>query len=504
VSIKNTLAELDKMSTWAEPKPLPEMHSVPVFNDALLPDRLRPWIMDISERMQCPPDFPAVSAIVTLASLVGRQIAIRPKRKDDWTVVPNLWGVIVGRPGVLKTPAIQEPLRMVSRLDVVARDEHETALRLHAAHEMVSKAAFKKSEKDVEVAFGQGNRAKASKIALQSIEAEEPSPIRRRYVTSDSTIEKLGELLRDNPRGILLFRDELAGWLSSLDREGREGTRQFFLESWNGNGRFTFDRIGRGTIEIEALTVSLLGGIQPGRLSDYLRSASRGGGRDDGLMQRIQMMVWPDISSSWRNVDRLPNTLAGEEAWEVYQRLNSINAPEYGGTDPGDGGISFVRFCSAAQTRFDDWRGTLEKRLRSDELSPEMESHLAKYRSLVPSLALLFHLVDAQTEAVGEDSLLMALAWVQHLEKHANRVYTSTGPSDIATARELEKRIRRGDIAKLFVARDIYRRGWRGLDRENTEKALAVLEDHGFVRSTPIRTGGRPSIQFEINPEIEK
>lgn len=77
--------------TWSEPQPLPGLPPVSVlFDYALLPTTLRRWVADISERMQ-PPDFAAVAAVVVLASLVGRKITIRPKRRDDWNVTPNLW-----------------------------------------------------------------------------------------------------------------------------------------------------------------------------------------------------------------------------------------------------------------------------------------------------------------------------------------------------------------------------------------------------------------------------
>lgn len=75
---------------WQEPQSLPaDMPPVPPFNFECLPDTLRPWIEDISERMQCPPDFPAVGAMIALGSLVGRKVGIRPKRHDDWLEIPN-------------------------------------------------------------------------------------------------------------------------------------------------------------------------------------------------------------------------------------------------------------------------------------------------------------------------------------------------------------------------------------------------------------------------------
>ena len=86
-----------------DPKPLPEgLPSVETFDRAMLPPRLRPWVMDIAERMQCPPDFTAAAVLVALGSAVGRRCGIRPKRFDDWTVVPNLWGAVVGRSGLLR------------------------------------------------------------------------------------------------------------------------------------------------------------------------------------------------------------------------------------------------------------------------------------------------------------------------------------------------------------------------------------------------------------------
>jgi hypothetical protein len=135
-----------------------------------------------------------------------------------------------------------------------------------------------------------------------------------------------------NTRGVLVFRDELTGLLKTLDKDGREADKGFYLEAWNGTGRFTYDRIGRGTIDIDAACVSLLGGIQPGPFSAYIARVARGGGDDDGLMQRFQLTVWPDVSSTWSNQDRAPDTAAREAAWAVYHRLYQIDPNAIGAT----------------------------------------------------------------------------------------------------------------------------------------------------------------------------
>ena len=54
--------------------------------DAILPGALAPWVADVAERVQCPPDFVAVGVLVAAAAVLGRKVAIRPKRQDDWAV----------------------------------------------------------------------------------------------------------------------------------------------------------------------------------------------------------------------------------------------------------------------------------------------------------------------------------------------------------------------------------------------------------------------------------
>src|SRR5262249_15023026 len=103
---------------WPEPEAVPdELPPVPAFDAGLLlPDVFQKWVADIAERAQCPPDFVAVAAVTGAAAVIGRKVAIRPKRQDDWTVVPNLWGLVVGRPGIMKTSALQEALKPLYRL----------------------------------------------------------------------------------------------------------------------------------------------------------------------------------------------------------------------------------------------------------------------------------------------------------------------------------------------------------------------------------------------------
>jgi hypothetical protein len=72
----------DANEDWPKPTPLPEgLSPVDDLDPALLPEAIGPWVFDISDRMQCPPDYPAVAALVALGSVLGRKIGIRPQKK---------------------------------------------------------------------------------------------------------------------------------------------------------------------------------------------------------------------------------------------------------------------------------------------------------------------------------------------------------------------------------------------------------------------------------------
>jgi putative DNA primase/helicase len=479
---------------------LPEvLPPVKAFDAALLPDSLRPWIKDIAERVQCAPEFPAVGAMISLAAVVGRKIGIRPKRLDDWLEVPNLWGGIIGRPGVLKSPALREAMRPLRRLEAKAAEAFKTDATAWRQKTELAKLK-REAERSIAVKALRGN-VNAAVTITDEIAADEPQA--RRYVVNDCSHEALGVILQHNPNGTLAYRDELVGLLKSLDKEGNESARGFFLTAWSGTEGYTFDRIGRGLNQrIEACCLSLLGSIQPAVIGGYLRQAVAGAG-DDGLLPRFQLLVWPDVSSEWRDVDRWPESQARATANETFDRLDTL-VPKVIGATLEDGGIPYLRFDESAQELFSEWRAALERRLRSGEDHPAVESHLAKYRKLVPALALLTHLADQSGGAVGEMALLKALSWAEYLESHARRAYASVTQAEAEGARALLKRIRKGEVPDPFVGRDVYLKHWACLSKPaEVHEAVRLLADLDYLRIEEQPTGGRPKAAIWINPKVK-
>lgn len=478
----------------AVPRPLPDAPSPMPFDMALLPESLRPWIDDIAERLQCPPDLLAVSAVVGAGAILGNRIGIRPQENSDWTECPNLWGMVIGRPGTMKSPAMSQALAPLRRLQAQARAVHAEAMIRHTremeAHELREKAAKAAAMKAL---------AKNSGAAIDLPEEPE-APTLRRYIANDSNIASLGELLRQNATGILVERDELVGLLRGLDQEDRAEERAFYLTGWNGRDGYTFDRILRGLdLHIPKVTLSVIGGAQPGRIAEYLRAAVRGTAGDDGLMQRFSLLVWPEHRGDWRDVDRWPDSESRARAFASFDRLDKLTPDGVGAHRDQFDALPYLRLSPGGLVAFREWRTELERRLHADELHPAMASHLSKYRKAIPALALIMHLTDGGTGPVSEAATIRALAWSEYLESHAVRAYASVTNSTASAARLILKRI--GELSGEFTARDVYRNQWSGLaDREAVRDALDMLADYGQLLTEVHDTGGRPSIVYRLNP----
>ena len=138
-----------EQALWPDPQPIsaPLLPVTPFDAPTLLPNVLQEWVSDIADRMPCPPDFVAAAAVVALGSVIGARCAIKPKQKDDWMIVPNLWGAIVGSPSAKKSPAISEALKPLDRLAVMATDAYEKDKRLFETAEIVHDAKKEEIEK---------------------------------------------------------------------------------------------------------------------------------------------------------------------------------------------------------------------------------------------------------------------------------------------------------------------------------------------------------------------
>ncbi|MGD9107588.1 MAG: YfjI family protein [Gammaproteobacteria bacterium] len=496
--------------------PKPEIISntlLPVdeFSIHLLPEILQDWIDDVSFRMQCPADFVAVGIIIMIGSIIGCGCGVKPKQHDNWIVVPNLWGAVIGRPSIVKkTPALREALSPLKKLEHIATENYENNLKnygidleIYDAQKSALKSNLKReSQKNSAVNI---DRFKSDLSSL----APPKKPLLKRYQTNDSTVEKIGELLSENHRGILLYRDELVGLLATWEKMGHESDRAFYLESWNGNSPYKIDRIARGSITVPHLCVSLLGTIQPDKLTYYLHKCTHELS-NDGLIQRLQLAVFPDepkLTLKTKETDKAPNQLSKEKVCKNIKKIADTDFTILGLQNINN--LPCFSFNQEAQEHFYTLIDNLDTKIKSEQ-NPFVMEHLGKYRSLIPSIALIFHVIsnidniNVKTK-INIDTLQQAELFSNYLEKHARRIYGLMENISIKGAASLAEKIKKREIKDKFTLRDIYRKNWRFLkDKCLAKNAVDELIDANWLKKETTQGGHqqKPKEFFIINPRI--
>lgn len=467
---------------------LPPVRPFPL---ALLPKHIAAYASDIAERMSCPIEFPAVGLITGLATAIGAQVFIKPEEFGTWMVPAGAWALVVSPPSAIKTPPLSEAIRPLRDLDKEAHDQYLKDMQQYE----IDKGIYDRAIKD---AIKTGNHNPGL------IEPEHPKM--RRYIVNDSTYEKLTEISQANPNGFLVFRDELIGWFHSLNKENQKEARGLYLTGWSGTESYATDRIGRGHVRADRVNISLLGTIQPNVIRQIVHDAVTGGLGDDGLVARFQLAVFPDQVREFKKIDRHPNINAMQHYETMIAKLANLDIASLG-IQHDLSGTPYLRFSDEAQPFFDSWRTSLEKRLRDadSEEHPAMLAHLGKYRSLVPKLALILHLVAGDVGPVGTNAIRRAIGWSKLLEEHARRIYHTATNRTMQSACALANKIKSGRLTNGFTRSDVLTKDWSGLrSADEVNSALTVLRDkHWLVAIEDRRTGGRPTERFCINPSIK-
>ncbi|MDE4453974.1 YfjI family protein [Psychrobacter sp. DAB_AL62B] len=536
--IKDLLAD-----AWADPKPI--NHTLPPvasITKDMLPKSLYDYAINTAERLSVPIEFVAVPLVVALGSVIGTKVAIMPKRYDNWDIVPNLWGAVIGKPSSKKSPSITEAMKPIDNLVSKARADYELNKQEHETQKLINDSKAKIAEKELkklaDMLASQTDddnstdkvtdddlRQKAAFIA-DSKKQDESIPVPRRHMVGNITMEKLGEIENQNNNGVLQFRDELSGFLASLEKDGEQEQRAFYLSGFNGTGSEMVDRIGRGSLYIENHCLSVMGGIQPDKLEMYLEQTMRGLG-NDGLMQRFQMMVYPDPLPRCKEKDIAVNKESRDAVYELFIAVDGLfegKLVSYGANESNEYyKRPYFRFADDAYNVFMDWYDTLQA--KADDTEHEViAQHLLKYGRLIPALALIFHLVDcieigSRLGGVSLKALQAAIAWGDMLETHMLRVYSCItdnshlkasllGNKILALLKKPSDKTDKTDwISHGFTARSLKRKNWKGLTDDNAvQTAIDVLIEHDWLDYKEVKStgqGGRPTERYWINPKLK-
>lgn len=480
---------------WSEPDPrylsetLPPPPPLPL--ESVLSAEWAQWVKGAAEATSAPPDYIFMTLLTVAGSLIGNTRWAAPW--GEWEEPAILWTALIGTPSMNKSPALNAIIGPLKSAEQVLRNEArkkrdtwqrdvDRAKLIEAVWKEAAKAAAKE-EKEVPA------RPAAADV--------KPEPVIPRLAISDATIEKVAAILAQQPRGVLVVRDELAGWEQNMSRYNSGGDRPFWIEAYGGRS-YSVERMGRQPIDIERLSVGVIGNIQPDRLrSQFLNS------EDDGFVARM-LPIWPE---------RAPLTRPGpgHDARLLQTAIERLLSLEMVHNSAGLHEPKRLLFDPLAQGLLQQFRHKV--RDWEDRSEGIMVSFTGKLHGLSVRLSLILTFLKwaasdgPEPDAISGEVFATASRLIEgYLLPMAQRAYAPAACSVKERAGRKLVALLQDRRTKTISTREIQRSGRSGLQsKDDVDRATSALEEADILRALeprPSRRGGRPPREFAVNPAI--
>ena len=504
----NVVLKANPEDSWINPEdpwPNPDLGLLgadqmpaPVLGDDCLPPHVMTWCRTMAAALSAPVDYVVGNLLTSASGWMGNSRRVRAT--PDWVEPPHLWIANVGGPSTSKTPAQRPFVEASGKLEGDNEDEWKRTLKKHERDTERAKArsdAWKREIKDAVKMHVPAPDMPADAVLPDA-------PIRPRVLIADATVQEVGNILGGNPRGLLQMRDELSGWLGSMDQYSGAGSdRAFYLEAWNG-GAYVIDRVKHGgqPVRVPYASLAITGGLQPDKLREALTGA------DDGLAARFGY-VWPE-TLPYEDLNNEHDATADKRRTLLLTAARRLHGLDW---DADDRGESIPQVIPLDADGF-----KLLNEIRREAMAKSRAAHglAAGWHGKTPGRVLRLALVvehlnwsmrdedSPPPEIVTGESVAYAGAYLDYLAAMFERVLA--GLKIDATERDA------AIVARLLVdekplkinERENYQRaGFSFLrDKETRRSVFKALSDAGLVRPSTKTGKGRKAGDWDVNPAI--
>ncbi len=473
-------------SDWL-PLRLEELPPVEPFPVDVLPDPAARLATEGADAIGCPRDFLGLPILAVAAGTIGRSVSLM--LKSGYFASPVVFASNVGPPSDGKTPALKAAAGAVREISDRLAAEHARAMDQWQAE----------SERP-------GPDAKKRKPP--------PAPKPQRIDIDDATMEVLPAILTDNPRGLVMVRDELSALILGLNQYkagGKGSDRANLLKIWSGD-RIVKDRVNHdGNIPVRCPhpALSIVGGMTPDMLGELVDPK----GRADGFLDRF-LLVYPDPLPVADWSDRgIPEGVADD--WcSLIARLWMRPM------DMKDGRpVSHVaHFTPEGEARWVEHYNAHTAEMNAPDFPPYLRGPWGKFKEYAGRLALILTLMHHAADPTADPLIVPSVgprrvdeAWrlVAYFKTHARRVHAAIacGPVDgsARAVRAIVEWIRAGHRASFTESEISQARRW--IKGDDLADAISFLTGRGAIRPQPApqpgpRGGRPPSPGYEVNPAL--
>jgi hypothetical protein len=335
-----------------------------VFPLDIFPTAIQQYMLECNRTLNASLDYMGCSMMWMLSIIIGNSVKIQVK--TGWVESGILWMAIVGRPGVGKTPNINN---IIFPLQKANNNEIKTYIKRMDAYRAYMEMDKKEREGEEQLR----------------------KPTKTQFIASDITLEALVELHEENKNAVGVFKDELAGWLKDMNKYRAGSDLEFWLSSWSNKGVALNRKTSKSSF-VESPVIPILGGIQPGILNQFFTEENK----DNGFIDRI-LTCFPDLEVETYNDNEMDAELLQwyeDFTINMYQEVKRRIV-----TYDNDNQITPIIATFSAGAK-QEWQRIFDEitAMQNSPMENEyMKSMLPKQKSYIPRFALLLNTLDSMT-----------------------------------------------------------------------------------------------------------
>lgn len=357
------------------------------------PAKIQDMVLALARQENYSIEYMMASLLAAVSTAIGNAVNIRIR--GGWISNPVLYMILVGRPGMGKTPPLDFAFRPIRKHDAKVIKQFKSEMEQY------------------------NNIIESNKGKKEDCAPLPEKPILRRTVISDFTPEALMRALDDNQRGIVVYVDEIMGMFNAVNQYSKGQLIEQLLTAFSGKP-LDISRCSMPIpIHIEHPFINMVGTMQTTRMHELIDK----GYKDNGLIDRI-IFVYPSSQeiSDWQDEG---NTFATfdkySSMWENI--INKVMSLPFIVIVNEDGEIvpDILDFSSEAKAYFTNWRNAAIHAVNQIQDDGLVDSRVMKAPMITARLALIMQILrwacgEVHKKIVDIDSTKSAIALSDYFE----------------------------------------------------------------------------------------
>jgi replicative DNA helicase len=495
------IGEADRRG-WDEPIPLRRVREVPAFPINALPTWIRAKVEVTAYQTQTPVDLAGALALAVLATVAGGIVHVDVRPEHGWTEPTNLYIVAALPPASRKSPVFNAMVAPILAAEAQLQAEAKTRIiELSVERKAAEDYAVRMADKLAKAPPGESDSARyeAQQAALAA--AAITVPVEPRLFTDDATAETACSLLVEHGGRFAVLSAESEIFNEIAGRYSGNPNMNVFLKGHAGDP-VRVDRKGRPSEAVDKPALTLGVCTQPSALADL---AAVPGAAGRGLFGRFLFSI-PASNIGYRDpkpgpVDRAVHSTYANNLAALILALRDLDNPIH------------LALGHQAAAILDAVAEETEVQLREGGTLGGHTDWGGKSVGAMARIAGLLHLAEhgmaGFARPISGETMAAARDLIRYFAEHSLAVFETMTTDDVAERAGSILTNLTNTATTRFTTRDLFTSLGRTKfpKMADLEAALALLEQHGYVRRLQAAPGGprggRPrATVYEAHPDL--